>query len=315
MIWFILFALTLLIVLFVLIPLMQDQGTVSTDGAPALDEARAQLKQLESDHQSGRIGDEAATESRRALEHRVLALLDTQRSGVTSLFLYRIIVVCALCFGGLGLYSLVGEPNFGTVESGVVEAPAAGESLEELVVLLQQKLAAEDEQPIEGTVLLARSLMTLGRYDEATEAYEKALELSDNLPQIVDEYARANAYIEAVRTPKDTRTAPETDPNAVGNGAETGPIDRQTLESVQAMSDEERAAMIDGMVAGLAARLATDPDDPEGWNRLIRARVVMGDIEQAQADLESAVVVFEADPETRSRIVANAVTLGLEIPD
>ena len=315
MIWFILFALTLLILLFVLIPLMQDQGTVSTDGAPALDEARAQLKQLESDHQSGRIGDEAAMESRRALEHRVLALLDTQRSGVKSLFFYRIIVVCALCFGGLGLYSLVGEPNFGTVESGVVEAPAAGESLEELVVLLQQKLAAEDEQPIEGTVLLARSLMTLGRYDEATEAYEKALELSDNLPQIVDEYARANAYIEAVRTPKDTRTAPETDPNAVGNGAETGPIDRQTLESVQAMSDEERAAMIDGMVAGLAARLATNPDDPEGWNRLIRARVVMGDIEQAQADLESAVVVFEADPETRSRIVANAVTLGLEIPD
>ena len=50
-------------------------------------------------------------------------------------------------------------------------------------------------------------------------------------------------------------------------------------------------------VEGLAARLAENPEDFEGWMRLIRARLVMGDLEQAQADLERALEVFPAETE------------------
>lgn len=42
------------------------------------------------------------------------------------------------------------------------------------------------------------------------------------------------------------------------------------------MPAEERAAMIQGMVDGLAARLADAPDDPAGWLRLARAYGVLG---------------------------------------
>jgi len=42
-------------------------------------------------------------------------------------------------------------------------------------------------------------------------------------------------------------------------------------------ADPEQMAMIQGMVSGLAARLQSNPDDPEGWVRLVRAYAVLGD--------------------------------------
>jgi cytochrome c-type biogenesis protein CcmH len=40
---------------------------------------------------------------------------------------------------------------------------------------------------------------------------------------------------------------------------------------------EAQLAMIQGMVQGLAQRLSANPDDPEGWVRLVRAYAVLGD--------------------------------------
>ena len=42
------------------------------------------------------------------------------------------------------------------------------------------------------------------------------------------------------------------------------------------MSAAEQLAMIEGMVAGLAARLEDSPDDREGWLRLARSYKVLG---------------------------------------
>src|SRR5690606_30872630 len=47
-------------------------------------------------------------------------------------------------------------------------------------------------------------------------------------------------------------------------------------------------AMIQGMVDGLAARLAEQPVDPAGWARLVRAYAVLGDREAQTAALERA---------------------------
>lgn len=41
--------------------------------------------------------------------------------------------------------------------------------------------------------------------------------------------------------------------------------------------DPAQQQMIQGMVDGLAARLKANPDDPEGWVRLVRAYAVLGD--------------------------------------
>jgi cytochrome c-type biogenesis protein CcmH len=57
----------------------------------------------------------------------------------------------------------------------------------------------------------------------------------------------------------------------------------QDIAAAQAMSQEERQAMIRGMVERLAARLERQPDDKEGWARLAHAYDVLGDAEKAQA--------------------------------
>ena len=44
--------------------------------------------------------------------------------------------------------------------------------------------------------------------------------------------------------------------------------------------------MIENMVSSLAARLKANPDNPEGWTRLLRSRKVLGQEAAAQADMK-----------------------------
>jgi cytochrome c-type biogenesis protein CcmH len=58
-----------------------------------------------------------------------------------------------------------------------------------------------------------------------------------------------------------------------------GPED---LAMAAEMTPEERSAAIDSMVARLEGRLIDNPDDPEGWKRLGRAKQVLGDLAGAR---------------------------------
>lgn len=76
-------------------------------------------------------------------------------------------------------------------------------------------------------------------------------------------------------------------------------------DAVSAAAEGE-AAMIRGMVDGLAARLRTQPDDPEGWARLVRAYGVLGE-RQAQAEaLSEARRRFADRPADLARVEAEA---------
>lgn len=52
--------------------------------------------------------------------------------------------------------------------------------------------------------------------------------------------------------------------------------------------DPQQLAMIQGMVASLASKLEANPDDPEGWVRLVRAYAVLGDTAKRDAAYASA---------------------------
>jgi cytochrome c-type biogenesis protein CcmH len=62
------------------------------------------------------------------------------------------------------------------------------------------------------------------------------------------------------------------------------------------MSPAEREQMIRGMVDGLAAKLAADPTDLDGWLRLARAYGVLGDRDQAADAYEHAAGLKPDDP-------------------
>ncbi|MEK9934828.1 MAG: cytochrome c-type biogenesis protein CcmH [Rhodobiaceae bacterium] len=73
------------------------------------------------------------------------------------------------------------------------------------------------------------------------------------------------------------------DPDSVNPGP-----DADAVADAATMTEEERAAMIAGMVEGLAARLADEPGDVAGWRRLIRAYRVLERPEDLQAALIDA---------------------------
>ena len=70
--------------------------------------------------------------------------------------------------------------------------------------------------------------------------------------------------------------------------------------------------MIKGMVDGLAARLEKQPDDAQGWARLIRSRVVLGESDKAKAALIKAREVFAGKPDELAMIGALARELAIE---
>ncbi len=88
-----------------------------------------------------------------------------------------------------------------------------------------------------------------------------------------------------------------------------GPTDAD-VAAAQDMSAGERTAMINGMVAKLAAQLKAEPNDVEGWLRLIRSYVVLGQADAAAAAARNALDALP-DAEGRSRVQALIADLGV----
>lgn len=84
-----------------------------------------------------------------------------------------------------GLYYLEGQPE--ALDPQVAAAP---ESMEEAVAQLEKRIAAQPEN-FEGTALLARSYMALGRFAEAKATYARALRLKPGETDLSVEYAEA----------------------------------------------------------------------------------------------------------------------------
>lgn len=83
------------------------------------------------------------------------------------------------------------------------------------------------------------------------------------------------------------------------------------VAAVQQMSPEERSAFISQMVDGLAARLAQNGKDLEGWKRLARAYKVMGRNDDAVKALGDARRALAGDAAAIEAIDALAKDLGI----
>jgi len=85
-------------------------------------------------------------------------------------------------------------------------------------------------------------------------------------------------------------------PAPAAPGPAPGPTAEQ-MAAAQGMAPEDQQEMIRGMVDRLEARLISNPADLEGWQRLIRARLVLGEPEKAKAALAKAEAAFAAKPQ------------------
>jgi len=85
----------------------------------------------------------------------------------------------------------------------------------------------------------------------------------------------------------------------------------EDVRAAEAMLPADRSAMIRAMVDGLASRLEQSPRDADGWIKLIRSRVVLGETELAKQSLVRGLEVFADDKQQQERIVTAAQQLGL----
>jgi len=78
------------------------------------------------------------------------------------------------------------------------------------------------------------------------------------------------------------------------------------------MSEKDRGEMIRNMVTRLADRLKEDGSDVEGWQRLLRAYLVLGEREKAISAADAAKRALVSDTDKIRRIEDAIKSLGLE---
>lgn len=93
-------------------------------------------------------------------------------------------------------------------------------------------------------------------------------------------------------------------------GALPGPT-AADVEAAGSMSAEDRAGMIEGMVAQLAERLESDPGDAEGWARLVRSYMVLGRPDDARAALDEARTALAGAADKLALVEQEARATGL----
>jgi cytochrome c-type biogenesis protein CcmH len=101
-----------------------------------------------------------------------------------------------------------------------------------------------------------------------------------------------------------TESAPSAPPAAGPSAAD--------IASASGLSEAERAEMVQGMVARLADRLRQDGSDVEGWLRLVRAYMVLGDRDKANQAAGEARRALASDPDKLRKINDVAKGLGLD---
>ena len=129
---------------------------------------------------------------------------------------------------------------------------------------------------------------------------ERDLGMDTTLPAAGPKSAVSTDVIDALRKEAQLPSPIEKGPSA------------QDVAAAEAISPEDRSNMIRGMVDGLAERLKQSPRDAEGWIKLIRSRMVLGETEQARQALSHSMEIFADDEKARDRIVASARELGLD---
>jgi cytochrome c-type biogenesis protein CcmH len=180
------------------------------------------------------------------------------------------------------------------VSQGVVTAEASD--------VLKQSLALQPDNP-RAKFYLALAFEQAGKASEAKAAFEALAKASPAdapwLP-IVNEHIARNGG---------APLAADASTQAPGNPTSAD------VASAETMNAGDRMQMIRGMVETLDAKLKDDPNNFEGWMRLIRSYAVLKDDARAADALKRGLAAFPPTGAEGQQLVALAKELGLPTED
>ena len=126
-----------------------------------------------------------------------------------------------------------------------------------------------------------------------------------DLRRTIEQVGQINAIEVAGRIEAAEAFRPDSPPPAVA--AIPGPTQEQ-LATASSLRPAEQQEMAEGMVARLAARLASEPADVDGWIMLMRSYQTLGREGEARNALRTALA---ANPRQRTRLEDAARALGI----
>lgn len=175
-------------------------------------------------------------------------------------------------------------------------AASGGIVTEDARKILDQSLQIAPDDPRAG-FYVALGLEQAGQTDKAREAFEKIANRSPAgapwLPLVSQHIAKNGGKV------ADASPPPPGNPTTAD------------IAATETMSAGDRQQMIRGMVESLDAKLTEDPNNLEGWLRLVRSYVVINDRERAAGALKRGLAVFPADGNQGKQLLALAQELGI----
>lgn len=188
-------------------------------------------------------------------------------------------------------FSVAGEP-----------APAGkSENLPDVETMIARLASRLQQEPSDakGWKMLGWSYLNTNRYADAINAYETALKLAPDdaeIKQALDVAKSADQSASLSLPSKEMQQGPSPD----------------QIEAAGNLPGDQQSAMIRAMVERLASRLETSPRDEDGWVRLMRARMVLGEKDAAKSAYVKAIETFSDDAGAKERLSASARELGME---
>lgn len=164
---------------------------------------------------------------------------------------------------------------------------------------------------------LALALEQSGRRTEALAAFQAIAAASPPTAPwmaLVNQHIAANSTGVPLANAPAIAAAPQQAPTAA-NPAAPGNPSADDIANAQAMSEADRGEMIRGMVASLDARLKEDPNNFEGWMRLVRSYAMLKDKDRAEVALQDGLKAFPADGAQGQQLIAMAKELGLDVEE
>ncbi|MBT3989104.1 MAG: c-type cytochrome biogenesis protein CcmI [Rhodospirillaceae bacterium] len=188
--WIAIAALVLISLLVIILPLLRKEAAAQSDHNAIV--YQDQLTEIDSDVERGLLNEvEAAalkSEINRRLDKTSLektAATPSQTSGLRLAMAIAIIVVIPLA--ALGLYQHLGSPQKPDLPFAkrkfAAPVKAANAEMERLVNALKARME-ENPDKIEGWLLLGRSLVSLERFKDASEAFRRAFQVDPNRADI-----------------------------------------------------------------------------------------------------------------------------------